>query len=112
MKEHASTPYDKDNPDHEAQLLILWNSSFPEEELDKRITKKWGKLGFQGTDPATDFRGWGLFGLKNILYLAEKYPVKFKVFMCFSNLRSIYNHHRKWLKAFITQRRIRLLSHL
>jgi hypothetical protein len=34
----------------------------------------WEKLGFQGKDPATDLRGAGLMGLKNLHYMAECYP--------------------------------------
>ncbi len=31
----------------------------------------WKDLGFQGTDPATDFRGVGIFGLEQLVYLAN-----------------------------------------
>ncbi len=29
------------------------------------------KIGFQGEDPSTDFRGSGFLGLKNLLYFVE-----------------------------------------
>ena len=32
----------------------------PGTPLEKRITKQWGDLGFQGKDPQTDFRGMGM----------------------------------------------------
>jgi len=32
----------------------------------------------QGTDPATDFRGMGLLGLRNLLYMAENYNDKLR----------------------------------
>jgi hypothetical protein len=35
----------------------------PEKEISKRITNEWQEIGFQGNDPATDFRGTGLLGL-------------------------------------------------
>jgi ELMO domain-containing protein len=35
-------------------------------------------MGFQGTDPATDFRGMGLLGLYNLIYIAENHPVIFR----------------------------------
>lgn len=35
-------------------------------------------MGFQGQDPATDFRGMGLLGLDNLLYIAENHPVIFR----------------------------------
>jgi ELMO domain-containing protein len=31
----------------------------------------------QGDDPSTDFRGAGLFGLENLLYLSDNYPSLF-----------------------------------
>ena len=31
----------------------------PNTELKERISKQWGDIGFQGTDPQTDFRGMG-----------------------------------------------------
>lgn len=39
--------------------LQLWDLLMPDTPLEKRITKQWGTIGFQGDDPATDFRGMG-----------------------------------------------------
>ena len=44
----------------------LWNALRPDDPLEERITKKWIDIGFQGADPATDFRGAGLLGLKQL----------------------------------------------
>ncbi|CAJ0958587.1 unnamed protein product [Ranitomeya imitator] len=60
-------PYDADNPQHEQQLLELWDLLMPHEKLKSRITKQWGDIGFQGDDPKTDFRGMGFLGLANLL---------------------------------------------
>ncbi|XP_071445021.1 ELMO domain-containing protein 2 [Hetaerina americana] len=68
------TPYDSSNPEHEEKLLHLWNLLKPEEPLDGRLTKQWQDIGFQGDDPATDFRGMGLLGLENLLFFASEYP--------------------------------------
>lgn len=38
-------------------------------------------MGWQGTDPATDFRGGGLVSLQNLLYLADHYPNLFSALM-------------------------------
>jgi engulfment and cell motility protein 2 len=38
-----------------------------------RKDPRWQILGFQGQDPATDFRGMGAFGLGQLCYLALKY---------------------------------------
>lgn len=38
------------------------------------VSERWKELGFQGTDPSTDFRGAGLFGLTQLVHLVEKHP--------------------------------------
>ena len=72
--------YDRTNDDHEALLLQLWSNLKPNEvmiiffanqqELIARETDQWGDIGFQGRDPATDFRGLGLLSLSNLCYYA------------------------------------------
>jgi len=48
-------------------LVQLWNSLQPDVALTGRISAQWTFIGFQGNDPATDFRGMGLLGLLNLL---------------------------------------------
>ena len=67
-------PYDKTNKEHEDLLLRLWKAVFPDQELKSRVSEQWKQMGFQGTDPATDFRGMGLLGLFNLIYIAETHP--------------------------------------
>jgi hypothetical protein len=38
---------------------------------DERISDLWMKLGYQGRDPATDYRGMGVLGLHNLHYQAK-----------------------------------------
>lgn len=71
-------PYDRANPKHEETLLQLWNHIFPSSPLTARVSEQWKILGFQGTDPASDFRGMGLLGLNNLVYFAEKYTETFR----------------------------------
>jgi len=59
---------------HQTQLLKLWNLLRNNEPLPNIITRKWIDIGFQGEDPATDFRGAGYLGLENLIYFTEKYP--------------------------------------
>ncbi|XP_037956175.1 ELMO domain-containing protein 2 [Teleopsis dalmanni] len=66
-------PYDSNNLQHEEMLLELWNYLMPNEPLTGRISKQWQDIGFQGDDPKTDFRGMGILGLENLLYLAREY---------------------------------------
>lgn len=65
--------YSATEEDHEKQLMKLWNLMKPETTLERRKTKQWGQLGFQGDDPATDFRGMGILGLQNLIFFAENY---------------------------------------
>lgn len=46
----------------------------PDTPLENRISKQWTDIGFQGTDPATDFRGMGIEGLDDLLYFVKQYP--------------------------------------
>lgn len=53
--------YDSNNQEHEQILLLLWERIFPKEKLTARKSKQWVGAGFQGEDPATDFRAMGLY---------------------------------------------------
>jgi len=70
----ASVPYRKENQVHEKTLKQLWNCAFPATNMTARISKGWRRLGFQGDDPATDFRSCGYFGLECLLYFAKMFP--------------------------------------
>lgn len=87
LKADQLTKYDKTNAAHEAQLLHLWKSAFPNETLQSRVSQQWKKMGFQGTDPATDFRGMGLMGLKNLLYFAVVHKERFRRILAASAAR-------------------------
>eukprot|EP00300_Choanocystis_sp_HF-7_P007099 c15084_g2_i2.p1 GENE.c15084_g2_i2~~c15084_g2_i2.p1 ORF type:complete len:224 (+),score=38.65 c15084_g2_i2:64-672(+) len=62
----------------EKMLLHYWTLGFPTTPLSGRLSKDWGRLGFQGKDPATDFRGAGFFGLTNLVHLATEYGPAFR----------------------------------
>lgn len=68
------TKYDTDNKAHELLLMDLWSSLMVDIPLEGRITRQWGQIGFQGSDPATDFRGMGMQGLDDLLYYAKIHP--------------------------------------
>lgn len=70
------TPYCSEDSEHERQLKSLWHLLKPGEVLEKRFSKQWKKLGFQGTDPKSDFRGMGILGLQNLLFFAKHYNAK------------------------------------
>lgn len=75
----VSEKYDTTNTKHEKLLQRLWDISFPDRKLKNRISQQWKDMGFQGTDPATDFRGGGIFGLWNLIYFADTYPKEYKL---------------------------------
>ncbi|CAM0138611.1 unnamed protein product [Umbelopsis sp. WA50703] len=68
------TKYDCHNKAHENKLMELWNSLMPDTPLEGRVTRQWGQIGFQGSDPATDFRGMGMQGLDDLVYYAQVHP--------------------------------------
>ena len=49
---------------YEEMLMRLWTNLKPESKLRGRKTEQWIDIGFQGKDPATDFRGAGVLGLE------------------------------------------------
>lgn len=71
--------YDKDNPAHERWLAELWELTLPlgpgRPTPSSRVSKDWGALGFQGSDPATDFRAMGVLGLRNLIEFARLCPI-------------------------------------
>jgi hypothetical protein len=68
------TQYDGKKPEHVGLLKQMWAFVFPDVTYPGDKGEHWDKLGFQGKDPATDLRGAGLMGLKNLHYMAEFYP--------------------------------------
>eukprot|EP01066_Platyproteum_vivax_P007093 Platyproteum_vivax@DN2694_c0_g1_i2.p1 len=67
-------PYDSSNAEHEQLLENLWRGLKPNKKLEKRITTEWKQLGFQGDNPASDFRGVGLLSLMNLVALVKDNP--------------------------------------
>lgn len=91
-----STKFDADAAEHQMLLLRLWSSlmSGSGSTLGNRgevplIGEHWKVLGFQGTNPATDFRGMGLLGLLNLIYFAG----------FFLNISYLYSYQRKILRT-------------
>lgn len=69
------TAYDPANPKHEAALEELWALLQPRRaRTGGLVSKDWTDLGFQGTDPSTDFRGMGYFSLLSLVELARMHP--------------------------------------
>ncbi|PRP75700.1 ankyrin repeat protein [Planoprotostelium fungivorum] len=69
----AQEPYNREDEDHEAMLLEYWYVLCPSKKLDNRTSELWKSIGFQGTDPATDFRAMGITALRCLLYCARNH---------------------------------------
>lgn len=99
----ADTPFDTSCPHHEHLLARLWAAAFNshDECMDGtgnvdvadlmaaapanrtprsyvRVDDAWKRMGFQGRDPASDFRGMGVLGLHCLLYFAEHHTRLFR----------------------------------
>ena len=62
----------------QAALSELWGVCFPNDGPVVYVSQRWKDAGFQGTDPATDFRGGGFYALGNLLYMARQHPETFQ----------------------------------
>ena len=97
------TPVDWAVPEHHALLERLWasyacvlqppsNTGQAQSPLSMRappfpgkVSQSWKLLGFQGTNPATDFRGVGLLSLQVLVYLGEEHKELVHVLMSLQN---------------------------
>ncbi|EPT30320.1 ELMO/CED-12 family protein [Toxoplasma gondii ME49] len=67
-------PVDSADVRNHEKFSRLWGLLMPNHRLPGRICKEWKELGFQGEDPATDFRGCGELGLDALVFLASRFP--------------------------------------
>ncbi|PRP89334.1 engulfment and cell motility ELM family protein [Planoprotostelium fungivorum] len=87
-RERTQVPFDPTNEEHETKLEQLWERLRGGVRREGgRISRDWGDIGFQGKDPATDFRGMGdyhvfvivsqivsgILGLDHLCYFAENH---------------------------------------
>ncbi|KAJ3241115.1 hypothetical protein HDU81_001901 [Chytriomyces hyalinus] len=95
LNELAATKYDASSKTHERMLAEFWECAMPSEQLFQRNSKQWQYLGFQGDDPATDFRGMGILGLENLIYYARTHPDSFQRVLANSH------HPKAWFSMAI-----------
>ncbi|KAG5480631.1 hypothetical protein LSCM1_06335 [Leishmania martiniquensis] len=83
IREQYGRPYAAENALDAELLGRLWNGHnrvvFAPSDLafspaTHSVSGRWKEMGFQGTDPSTDFRGAGILGLAHLVYLVEQYP--------------------------------------
>nr|XP_043611932.1 ELMO domain-containing protein A isoform X2 [Erigeron canadensis]XP_043611935.1 ELMO domain-containing protein A isoform X2 [Erigeron canadensis] len=78
LKNRTKVYFDSTRLEHQEALRVLWSSTFPNEELDDLISDQWKKMGWQGKDPSTDFRGAGFISLENLLFFAKTFSLSFQ----------------------------------
>jgi len=78
LKERLNIPFDETRPDHMKSLKALWKISFPNTKLTSLVSEQWKDMGWQGPNPATDFRGCGFVSLENLMFFARRYPASFQ----------------------------------
>ncbi|KAL0744465.1 hypothetical protein Bca4012_085978 [Brassica carinata] len=77
IKRRIEIPFDGSRMEHQDALRQLWRLAYPQRELAPLKSELWKEMGWQGTDPSTDFRGGGYISLENLIYFAKTYPESF-----------------------------------
>ncbi|KAL4203228.1 hypothetical protein AMTRI_Chr01g102950 [Amborella trichopoda] len=78
LQQRLEIPFDGSCLDHQDALRQLWRLAYPSRELPSLKSELWKEMGWQGTDPSTDFRGGGFISLENLIFFAKKYPESFQ----------------------------------
>jgi len=80
VENNVGIPYTHE--EHFDELLQVWDLSFPNaDHKPAQSDKEWKRLGFQGDNPATDFRAAGVLPVRCLKYFVEMYPDKYREIM-------------------------------
>ncbi|KAL2464483.1 ELMO/CED-12 family protein [Forsythia ovata] len=77
LKQRLAVPFDGSFLEHQDALKQLWRLAYPDRELPSLKSELWKEMGWQGSDPSTDFRGGGFISLENLIFFAKTYPEAF-----------------------------------
>ncbi|XP_021717303.1 ELMO domain-containing protein A isoform X2 [Chenopodium quinoa] len=77
LRDRCQVSFDETRSDHQESLKALWYAAFPNDRLTGLVSEQWKDMGWQGSNPSTDFRGCGFISLENLLFFARTYPVSF-----------------------------------
>ncbi|PON89768.1 ELMO domain containing protein [Trema orientale] len=78
LRQRLDVPFDGSRLEHQDALMQLWRLAYPTKELPSLKSELWKQMGWQGSDPSTDFRGGGFISLENLIFFAQKYPESFQ----------------------------------
>uniref|UniRef100_A0A0E0KD43 ELMO domain-containing protein n=1 Tax=Oryza punctata TaxID=4537 RepID=A0A0E0KD43_ORYPU len=74
-------PFDGSRLEHQDALRQLWRLAYPNRDIPPLKSELWKEMGWQGTDPSTDFRGGGFISLENLIFFARNYPGSFQALL-------------------------------
>ncbi|KAL6906034.1 hypothetical protein ACP4OV_003635 [Aristida adscensionis] len=77
LRQRIDEPYDCSSVKHQDALKELWRLAYPNRQLPPLKSDLWKEMGWQNSDPATDFRAGGFISLENLIYFARNYPDSF-----------------------------------
>ncbi|KAL6988613.1 hypothetical protein U1Q18_014365 [Sarracenia purpurea var. burkii] len=78
LQQRLQVPFDGSLLGHQDALKQLWRLAYPDRELPSLKSELWKEMGWQGSDPSTDFRGGGYISLENLIFFAKNYPDAFQ----------------------------------
>ncbi|KAJ6803568.1 uncharacterized protein M6B38_188835 [Iris pallida] len=78
LKQRLEIPFDGFRLDHQDALKQLWRLAYPQREVPPLKSEAWKEMGWQGSDPSTDFRSAGFISLENLIFFAKNYPGSFQ----------------------------------
>eukprot|EP00271_Cylindrocystis_brebissonii_P006719 TRINITY_DN194_c0_g1_i1.p1 TRINITY_DN194_c0_g1~~TRINITY_DN194_c0_g1_i1.p1 ORF type:complete len:325 (-),score=62.30 TRINITY_DN194_c0_g1_i1:1124-2098(-) len=81
LKRRLAVAFDGHLLEHQEALRALWRAAFPDVPLSGMVSQQWKEMGWQGTDPGSDFRGGGFISLENLLHFAYRYPSSFRMLL-------------------------------
>ncbi|PVH61345.1 hypothetical protein PAHAL_3G015000 [Panicum hallii] len=77
LRQRLDVPYDCSSVKHQDALKELWSLAYPHRQLPPLKSDLWKDMGWQNSDPSTDFRAGGFMSLENLIYFARNYPDSF-----------------------------------
>uniref|UniRef100_A0A0D3HR08 ELMO domain-containing protein n=1 Tax=Oryza barthii TaxID=65489 RepID=A0A0D3HR08_9ORYZ len=77
LRQRLNVPFDSSSVKHQDALKELWRLAYPSRQLPPLKSDLWKEMGWQNSDPATDFRAGGFMSLENLIYFARNYPDSF-----------------------------------
>jgi len=81
LRRRLQIPFDGSRIEHQDALRQLWHLAYPTRKIPPLKSELWKEMGWQGTDPSTDFRGGGLISLENLIFFARNYPKSFQMLL-------------------------------